>query len=129
MTQEEKDLLIKDLSARLPYGIKAKVVTSSIQMFELGQIVEINGFKNIYDGVFYSNDISLLIGEFLPYLRRMSSMTEEEITEMKKYIKPMLYPTTEIQNALLDYLHSIHVDTRSWIDYGLALEAPEGMYK
>ena len=34
MTQEEKELLLKDLCARLPYGVKAKVLVEDILRYD-----------------------------------------------------------------------------------------------
>ena len=63
MTQEEKNLLLKDLCARIPYGL----------------ICKSNSYRNI---LFNSSHISLIESEEIkPYLRPMHSMTEEEKKE------------------------------------------------
>ena len=59
---------------------------------------------------------------FVPYLRPMSSMTEEEKDEYSKAIESLLW-TNE-----LDFFNKYHFDYRGLIPKGLALEAPEGMY-
>ena len=71
------------------------------------------------------------LGECKPYLRPMSSMTDKEKTEYKK-IAPGIawhygihFPTTN----KIDWLNARHFDYRELIEKGLALEAPEGMYK
>ena len=74
MTQEDKELLLKDLSARLPYGVKVQ--------YE-GNIFDIDYISPMYEEVrldfadYYTIDIS----EIKPYLRPMSSMTEEQLFE------------------------------------------------
>ena len=106
MTQEEKHLLIKDLSARLPYGV----------IFNYGN----------YDGCDYKVEIispefinnSFPIENCKQYLRPMCSMTKEEDNE---YINTMW--------DAVDWLNAHHFDYRGLIRMGLALEAPEGMYK
>ena len=72
MTREEKDLLLKDLCARLPYGVKAEIT-----WWCMGEGVGI-------DATLDPNHIEDLINdtegemEIRPYLRSMKDMTEEE---------------------------------------------------
>ena len=74
MTQEEKDLLLKDLCARLPYGVKVQD--------ELGRINKLVIGNNDLIRLFY-NDFSIYGEEqiSLPYLFPLSSMTEEQYNE------------------------------------------------
>ena len=116
MTQEEKELLIKDLSARLTYGV----------------IVDYK--EDEYD--FHHWKISTLHAP-APFLRSMSSMTEEEKIELcirayapdeMKTIDEKLYVIqTNAKNAT-DFYNEHHIDYRGLIPMGLALEAPEDMY-
>lgn len=126
MTQEEKDLVVKDLCAKLPYGVKAHIEHDTF-------------YDEIepYDGTVDTNTINDLLRneklEVRPYLRPMSSMTEEEktkiasmsnfnnITKSAEFVK-CSYP-------IIDYCCSRHLDFRGLISKGLALEAPGGMYK
>lgn len=135
MTQEEKQLLLKDLSARLPYGV--------IQVFEDNEYppCAIIG----YDGEDFIDEEgwSHRIGEFKPYLRPMSSMTEEERDELytamdwygeidengNVYTKGQEKVYRETFYEYTDWLISHHFDFHGLIEKGLALEAPEGMYK
>ena len=72
MTQEEKDLLLKDLCARLPYGVKISVDDK----------VEIVQGINILDTVVeYDSWLSSDIEEVRPYLFPLSNMTEEQYKE------------------------------------------------
>lgn len=119
MTQEEKELLLKDLFARLPYG-------AFVQF-------EVDGQKTIKPLTVDFLSSTWYHTEFIkPYLRPMSSMTEEEkiIYQSKQSIifdfkNNKLYVDNYYS---LDYLNSIHIDYRGLIEKGLALEAPEGMY-
>ena len=135
MTQEDKELILKDISGRLPYN----------------QIVQISLFRD--DG--RRSDIELdphvteniweIIDKYhaLPYLRPMSSMTEEEkhyidnrwgadnygdIITYSSYEGGM--STVELADIIgfQDWLNANHFDYRGLIEKGLALEAPEGMY-
>jgi len=122
MTQEEKELLIKDLCARLPY--------SGVQI----HISYANGFK--YDKTLTYEDVknysqlpacSTTIVK--PYLRPLSSMTDEEREEYSQFIAEIngcAYFIDPISQ--MDWLNKNMFDYRGLIPKGLALEAPEGMY-
>ena len=62
-----------------------------------------------------------------PYLRPMSSMTAEEKEEYINLFEGMPFCPDPI--SLLDWLNAHYFDYRDLIEQGLALEAPEGMYK
>ena len=122
MTQKDKHLLLVDLSARLPYEIKVYVANSPRETIDYG----IKGYISILTPRLYEECIGLK--EIKPYLRPMSSMTEEEVDEFTQfdvysdgeYIMPN-YET-------IDWLNAHYFDYRDLIPIGLALEASEGMY-
>lgn len=132
MTQKEKQLLIKDLCGRLPYGVIC--VTTSVYYDnddnEIGQaqgrLVSINkhgaSFVDDRDDTTFGADFedNGQIG-FKPYLRPMSSMTEEEASGLTHLIRESW--------EFYDYLNAHHFDYRGLIEMGLALEAPEDMYE
>ena len=103
MTQEDKELLLKDLSARLPYEV--------ILLSPNGKVT-------------YQTDgntaAELLVEEgWKPYLRLMSSMTEEE--EIFYNIK---YPYIKNYEQV-DWFNAHHFDYRGLIEKGLAIEVTE----
>jgi len=129
MTQEEKDLLLKDLCGRLLYGIKFGIGLGKLGKYDL---VEINTKKG---KVLFGHGLHTDLETCRPYLRPMSSMTKEEkneYTDIKKgecngcVLTGKGDPDTEF--LLVDWLNSHHFDYRGLIEKGLALEAPEGMY-
>ncbi len=131
MTQEEKHLLIKDLSARLLYGVQAKVDGHSNPLRILG-IEKLNKGtwawrKGTYVVSFWND--TKCIDQVKPYLRPMSSMTEEEREE---YEMLQVYPGFKTNHTdltdMYDFLNAHHFDYRGLIEKGLALEAKEGMY-
>lgn len=131
MTQEEKQLLLKDLCARLPYEVKGKLLDLNYT-FILKEV----SYSRIYpllvrplECPLSNDDCSLDIDEFKPYLRPMSSMTEEETLEfVKTTIKtPDGYPMWTTDSY--DWLNAHHFDYRGLIPMRLALEAPDGIYK
>ena len=124
MTQEDKLLLLKDLCARLPYGVMMKVS-------HLSHPIALDEF------VLFT--IKTGKEEGIPYLRPMSSMTEEEEDEYDSmfsnarriYCNCEYYDTVQEDDIpdFIDWLNAHHFDYRGLIEKGLALEAPEGMYE
>ena len=128
MTQEDKELLLKDLCTRLPYGVKCYIKFDDGKIFNERTLapVMIQDFKK-------HSFVS-----FIPYLRPMSSMTEEEKKEYESLcilipvnydsdLSKYDYYTTDSIDSF-DWLNAHHFDYRDLIEKGLALEAPEGMY-
>lgn len=126
MTQEDRQLLLKDLCARLPYGVKFKADNEEC----------IREIHYIRDEDVYIREYSNLpywIDTIKPYLRPMSSMTGAEVLE---YIglKEEIVASDDITYSFetyesIDWLNAHHFDYRGLIEKGLALEAPEDMYK
>ena len=139
MTQEEKQLLLKDLAARLPYNVVIRCTDSDTD------------YK-----CFLTTDIlnELLHGteyyDYRPYLRPMSSMKEEELKELNEKYRniayffiqePPYYHGLQAQHSdigsieisefseIYNWLNEHHFDYRGLIPMGLALEAPANMYK
>ena len=133
MTQEEKELLLKDLCGRAPYGVKIKVRSSDIRTVRAVDIVE--GIVHFVEndtispfGLHIEDPLSFR-QKVKPYLRPMSSMTEEEKNEYALFYRVFscsLYERESVERV--DWLNSHHFDYRGLIPMGLALEAPEGMY-
>lgn len=123
MTQENKELLLKDLCARLPYDV---IVDYAYNAFSVrnGNYVK-HGSKRILDcdllDVFISPRQNEK-GEYIkPYLRPMSSMTEEE----KLMYEGLMIGIDNISYMLdvTDWLNSHNFDYRGLIEKGLAIDA------
>lgn len=119
MTNEEKQLLLVDLCARLPYGVIGLYTWKCKESYNR----ELTG--NLYDELCSSWN-STEDSQFLPYLRPMSSMTEDEKNYMEELSDFKCTPDKASQK--IDFYNSHHVDYRGLIPMGLAIEAPEGMY-
>lgn len=138
MTKEDKQLLLKDLCARLPYRVKYETeygprIINDLFIYSNGPVYtdhEVGDYNEIY-GVELIN--------IKPYLRPMISMTEEEAKEVcrlenfENHIIGVIpnnhtYHFT-VGDAVIDWLNEHHFDYRGLIEKGLALEAPKGMYK
>lgn len=153
MTNEQKQLLIKDLCARLPYGVKISYVYTDGKI--CGEPITLTQI-----------DYKFNVEEVKPYLRPMSSMTDEELKELVNLCLTKLYPYSrefvikETEYVLdscwyvqifykdnngkeyssnlyvgrcssieeIDYLNAHHFDYRGLIPMGLALPAADGMY-
>jgi len=129
MTQEDKELLLRDLCARLPYRPKLKIVyqQQGIKGTEEGN-VDCYAIKQIV------NDLHIgIITDIQIYLRPMSSMTEEERIDSLNYAWKDDYGRLASYNEnipkYINWLNTHHFDYNGLIDKGLAIEAPEGMYK
>lgn len=131
MTNEEKQLLIKDLCARLPYGVKlnfySRAINENIICALLG--IEPDDDKPIIaktdKGCFcFTQD------HIKPYLRPMSSMTKEEreIYESLAFVGEAKYVNPTCCSSVIGFLEEKHLDYNHFIEKGLALEATEGMY-
>ena len=133
MTQEERQLLIKDLCTRLPYGVICRISVKGADV-SITEKLELGGLVHFISGTM----------DVKPYLRSMSSMTEEEKEEIafirdrdfqsvRKWVHGESIKETgnicPISCGEIDYCNKKHLDYRGLIKKGLALEAPEGMYK
>lgn len=158
MTQEEKQLLLKDLCARLPYGVKVAIDYKTYLNW-LPDDTEDDHYKEHFNfllkhekktieekslepqiicsypsgerfGTFRGchDDYGIPVELIKPYLRPMSSMTKEE---ENIYNNSFNRPTghRKVWVNRIDYLISHHFDYRGLIPMGLALPAGEGIYK
>lgn len=132
MTREEKELLLKDLCGRIQYGIIVNIPHVYHNEFK-AYIKAINPEREIVYYKICGSSSPLFDRNILgikPYLRPLSSMTEEERKEYKK-IAPglVIYDGIRIPNVQqIDWLNAHHFDYRGLIEKGLALVAPDGMY-
>ena len=120
MTQEQKDLLLKDLAARLPYGVKILVQSWDEREMEYTDRVDIlysvNGDEYIKSA---NEDYDFSIEDIKPYLFPMSSMTEEQEKEWSY----TLTSDGHITYDTVDWCNKNHFDYRGLIPMGLAIDA------
>lgn len=125
MTQEQKDLLIKDLCARVPYGVKYMRYSwnydtdQELPVIETLEFVDKDGYIN-HRRVYTVDDIK-------PYLRPMSSMTGVEILEYLS-LKESIVASDEITYSFetyksIDWLDKNMFDYRGLIPMRLAKDA------
>ena len=131
MTQEERMLLIKDLSARLPYAVTVEHTSGfrgTLHDITVHHMYDDN--DNVYDAIcytdFFGDEDSIYIEYFKPYLFPMSSMTEEQRKEMEELMYKTDTPFGAIFSENVDYfdwLNKNHFDYRGLIEKGLAIDA------
>ena len=130
MTQEQKSLLIKDLCARLPHGVKVQDELGRINKLVIGN-ADLNRL--------YYNDFSIYSEEklSLPYLFPFSSITEGQKDQISQLLLDakieyspyeedydnLLVNSVKQANALINYCLTNHLDINSLIEKGLAIDA------
>lgn len=122
MTQEQKDLLLKDLCARLPYGIKGNYQNSDDKL--LRSITIVYNYLKPHGMV--------MTGDIKPYLFPLSNMTKEQTEELIKLINTGQNDNNEFMRSLcrIDFYHKHHFDYRGLIPMGLAIDATNlGIYE
>ena len=151
MTQADKELLLKDLCARWPYGVICQFIWTYSNETTDGEDVIAKEDDSIRCIDIHTKEILAdYYGEWVdveyckPYLRPMSSMTEEEKDELtlikdKDFETVRKWYNSQYMNEIdtpcpvtsgeVDYCNKHHIDYRGLIEKGLAIEAPEGMYK
>ena len=120
MTQTEKELLLRDLCARLPYEVKVQYKDD---------IFTIDYISGIYEEIKldtpdrYTIDIS----EVKPYLFPFSSMTDEDKEEYCQLQQRVIYnskgPVNEDVTKYISWCYKKHLDINNLIPIGLAIDA------
>ena len=132
MTQEDKEIILKDLSARLPYGVKIKIIRWDIdEGMYINTTLEPDDIERLLNNEDGDTEIK-------PYLRPLSSMTDKELTEFLQIngmnlnsdeLKTFRRGETAIVSTLysysrhIDWLNANHFDYRGLIEKSLALDA------
>ena len=127
MNEQNKELLLKDLSSRLSHGVFCVGITYEldddgeryIPVKVKDTLTEIHNYKLETASVRLGLISSCKLETVKPYLRPMSSMTEEE---RKEY-----WDITSVSNycAAIDWLNVHHFDYRNLVERGLAIAVTE----
>ena len=122
MTQKkDKELLLKDLCARLPYNVICQVEFKengkyNSKVMLLSGIFTDEAYFTTKDGSIYSN-------EYKPYLFPLSSMTEEQKQEYQHITERWMYDSSYSISDSIDWLNANHFDYRNLIQMNLAIDA------
>lgn len=143
MTQEQKDLLIKDLCARLPYGVKIALKNSDAYHHEnvakIGDVTidRLKGFNGRYFSIYHDNPLDwdwyvndVNVEDIKPYLFPLSSMTEDLKNELYTNLTELELKAIndEIEHSVvtafeIDFYYKHHIDYHGLISMGLANDA------
>ena len=120
MTQAEKELLMKDISCRIPYGVIVNINgISNVKLISVSWYGEVG----VDDGSTYLYPIS----EIKPYLFPMSSMTDAEKEEYCQLQQRVIYnskgPVNEDIAKYINWCYKKHLDINNLIPMGLAIDA------
>ena len=136
MKPEDKEILLKDLCARLPYGVKFACNKNIYIAKGIDLLVTDEG--NWEYAVTAKDIVPIEIDFIKPYLFPLSSMTDKELTEFLQIkgmnlnsdeLKTFRRGETAIVSTLssysrhIDWLNAHHFDYRGLIDKSLALDA------
>ena len=147
MTQEHKDLLLKDLCSRIPYKVKCQVYDDLVP-YTLSGIIPSRVYQELYfEKMDYKECNGFIdIKYSKPYLFPISSMTEEQMEELKELCNmytpdedyhPYAYMGIEVlykhvldnsykfnfKTNVIDWFNKNHFDYRGLIPMGLANDA------
>ena len=125
MTQEQKDLLLKDICARLPYKVKASFYDKEEECEtwdEIGGIIVDTPYPTVDIGPY-----ALYIEEIKLYLFPLSSLTEEQKEEYCQLQQKIIYNSKGVVNEdITEYIkwcYKKHLDINCLIPKGLAIDA------
>ena len=117
MTQEHKELLLKDLCARLPYGIKFLRESWNYEWDQELSVIEV--LEDIDKDGYINRTKVYNVEDIKPYLFPLSSMTEEQEKEWLYTLSSDYHITYDT----VDWLNKNHFDYRGLIPMGLAIDA------
>ena len=146
-TQANKELLLKDLSARLPYGVLGQCEIDTSYDTEFETIPQTHKFQAVAHGIiedslfvspmienqdeleFANEEIAdgVDILDFKPYLFSISNIPEEATREFSKTLDWVRtthgYSESEMTWDTFDCVNKHHIDYRGFIEKGLAIDA------
>ena len=134
MTQEDKDLLLKDIFGRIPYGIKCSYLDIEFNDTTHGNLESFE-YDDDKDVIFVIDGIGIYSKHVKPYLFPLSSMTEEKLKRINdahhkdvKFIMNMMKQEVEygtdiiVTHEVVDWCNQNHFDYRGLIEKGLAID-------
>ena len=123
MTAEDKELLIRDICARLPYGLKAKYYDPEAERTTWDEI------NDVYNSTSYNHtevgigQYGLNVVEVKPYLFPLSSMTEEQKKEQEAHFTCIKHDMSFSICRYIEWCYKNHLDINGLLSKGLAIDA------
>ena len=125
MTQEDKELLLKDLCTRLPYNVICQVEFKENRKYN-SKVMLLSGIFTD-EAYFTTKGGSIYSNEYKPYLFPLSSMTEEEKEEYCQLQQRVIYNSNGVINEdvtkYINWCYKKHLDINNLIPMELAIDA------
>ena len=123
MTQEDKELLLKDLCARLPYKVKCCIYNFGEDTVRIKEDVlwSVQGDNILTLKSCAENGEAYMYHQIKPYLFPLSSMTDGQKSQLNFCLTRI--PFASDASLIIDWLHKTHFDYRGLIEKGLAIDA------
>ena len=125
MTKEHKELLFKDLCARLPHGIKFLRESWNYEWDQELSVIEI--LEDIDKDGYINKAKVYNVEDIKPYLFPLSSMTDEEKEEYCQLQQRIIYNCKGVVNEdvtkYINWCYKKHLDINNLIPMGLAIDA------
>jgi hypothetical protein len=122
MTQEDKDLLLKDICSRLPYSVKAQYygIDEEDIMYDIIDSIYVIGNGTVEVGI---GQYGLNIEDIKPYLYPLSSMTEKQKKEQEAHFTCIKHDISFSICRYIEWCYKNHLDINGLIEKGLAIDA------
>ena len=121
MTQEDKELLLKDLCARLPYNVICQVEFKENRKYN-SKVMLLSGIFTD-EAYFTTKGGSIYSNEYKPYLFSLSSMTNYQKSDYQFITERWMNDPSHSISDSIDWLNKNHFDYRGLIEKGLAIDA------
>ena len=121
MLQEHKELLLKDLCARLPYGIKFLRESWNYEWDQELSVIEV--LEDIDKDGYINRTKVYNVEDIKPYLFPLSSMTDYQKSDYQFITERWMNDSSYSISDSIDWLNSHHFDYRGLIDKNLAIDA------
>ena len=121
MTQEDKELLLKDLCTRLPYNVICQVEFKENRKYN-SKVMLLSGIFTD-EAYFTTKGGSIYSNEYKPYLFSLSSMTDYQKSDYQFITERWMNDPSHSISDSIDWLNKNHFDYRGLIEKGLAIDA------
>lgn len=134
MTEQEKKLLTRDLSGRIPYGVKVVTNHTISQHHITVETITVRKRSQFLEGIYHclirsDHPYMAYIEDVKPYLFPLDSLSDEEKAELKELRRVIKFSIDdngeEAMAKVLEYLNERHIDYNRLIEKGLAIDATD----
>lgn len=123
MTEQDKKMLIKAIGCYMQHGLKCDVTVDGVHC--IGDVVGVKTYGMVEINRFRCKSV---VENVKPYLRPMSSITRDELDHIKTFFQSGLDTLDEFADYI-NWLEENKFDYKDLIGLGMALPAPDDMYR